>query len=288
METLKVLTRDGIALHVEAMTVDHAIGMVCIIHGFGEHIGRYRHVMQALNGSKFQVYGIDLRGHGKSEGLKGHSPDFISLINDIEEFLKIVRAEHLYLPLFLFGHSMGGNLVLNYVLRDKSKELSGFIVSAPWIKLAFTPPRWKERLAHLMARIAPKVRQSNGLNSMYLSKDPEVSRQYDHDPLVNFKISAGLFSAINYGAAYLIEHQNEIKLSGFIFHGKSDSIIDYKANMKLALCNPNYIKWKLWKGVFHEAHNDFEQKEVIKEWIDWMTLKIKKSNSNRKPKKTAM
>ena len=280
METSKVSTRDGIVLYVEAMTIDHPIGMVCIIHGFGEHIGRYRHVMQSLNDSKFNAYGIDLRGHGKSDGLKGHAPDLISLINDIEEFLKVIRAEHLYLPLFLFGHSMGGNLVLNYVLRDKSKELSGFIVSAPWIKLAFAPPRWKEKLGHLMACIAPKMRLFNELNSMYLSKDPEVSRQYDHDPLVNFKISAGLFSAINYGAEYLIKHQNEIKLSGFVFHGKSDAIIDYKANMKLALSNPDYIKWKLWEGIFHEAHNDLEQKEVIKEWIDWMILKIKVSNSN--------
>ena len=259
------------------MTVHQPIGMVCIIHGFGEHIGRYRHVMQSLNDSKFNVYGVDLRGHGRSGGLKGHAPDLISLINDIEEFLKIVRAEHLYLPLFLFGHSMGGNLVLNYVIRDKSKELSGFIVSAPWIKLAFTPPRWKEQLGKLMAHIAPKIRQSNGLNSLHLSKDPEVSRLYDNDPLVNLKISAGLFAAINFGASYLMEHQSEIKLSGFVFHGQSDAIIDYKATMKLALDNPDYIKWKLWKDVFHEAHNDLEQKEVIKEWIDWMISTIKTS-----------
>jgi acylglycerol lipase len=275
MEPLKVSTRDGINLYVESMTVEHPIGMVCIIHGFGEHIGRYRHVMQSLNASKFNVYGVDLRGHGKSGGLKGHAPDLMSLINDIEEFLKIVRAEHLYLPLFLFGHSMGGNLVLNYVIRDKSKELSGFIVSAPWIKLAFTPPRWKEQLGKLMARIAPKIRQSNGLNSLHLSKDPEVSKLYDNDPLVNFKISAGLFAAINFGASYLMKHQSEIKLSGFVFHGQSDSIIDHKATMKLVLDNPDYMKWKLWKDVFHEAHNDLEQKEVIKEWIDWMISKIK-------------
>jgi lysophospholipase len=128
-----------------------------------------------------------------------------------------------------------------------------------------------------MARIGPKIRQSNGLNSLHLSKDPKVSRLYDNDPLVNFKISAGLFSAINFGASYLMEHQSEIKLSGFVFHGQSDAIIDYKATMKLALDNPDYIKWKLWEGVFHEAHNDLEQKEVIKEWIDWMIHKIKTS-----------
>ena len=280
METLKASTRDDINLYVESMTVANPIGVVCIIHGFGEHIGRYRHVMQLLNDSKFNVYGVDLRGHGKSRGLKGHAPDLMSLINDIEEFLKIVRAEHLYLPLFLFGHSMGGNLVLNYVLRDKSKELSGFIASAPWIKLAFQPPRWKEQLGSLMARIAPKFRQPNGLNSLHLSKDPEVSRQYDLDPLVNFKISAGLFSAINFGAEYLLEHQKEITLNGYLFHGKSDRIIDYKATMKLALDNPDHITWKLWEGVFHEAHNDLEQKEVIKEWIDWMIHIIKTSKVN--------
>tara|TARA_S200000501_G_scaffold140703_1_gene133020 strand:- start:39 stop:881 length:843 start_codon:yes stop_codon:yes gene_type:complete len=280
MENSKLSTRDGINLHVEAMTIDHPLGVVCIIHGLGEHIGRYQHVMHSLNDSKFNVYGIDLRGHGKSGGLKGHAPDLISLINDIEEFLKIVRAENLYLPLFLFGHSMGGNLVLNYVLRDNSKELSGFIVSAPWIKLAFKLPRWKKQLGHLMARIAPKIRQPNGLNSIHLSKNPEVKKQYDQDPLVNFKISAGLFSTVNYGAAYLIKHQNEIKLSGFIFHGKLDAIIDHKSTMKFALGNPDKIKWKLWESVFHEAHNDLEQKEVIKEWIDWMIDKIKVSSSN--------
>ncbi len=280
MDILKISTRDGISLHLDSMTVSQPIGVVCIIHGFGEHIGRYRHVMQSLNDSEFNVYGIDLRGHGKSGGSKGHAPDLISLINDIEEFLKMVRAENLYLPLFLFGHSMGGNLVLNYVLRDNSKELSGFIVSAPWIKLAFKLPRWKEQFGALMGRFVPKIRLSNGLNSMHLSKNPEVAKQYNQDPLVNFKISGGLFSAINYGAAYLIKHQKEIKLNGFIFHGKLDAIIDYKSTMKLAMSNPDNIKWKLWEGVFHEAHNDLEQKEVLKEWIDWMIDKIKVSQSN--------
>ena len=115
---------------------------------------------------------------------------------------------------------------------------------------------------------------------MHLSKNPEVAKQYNQDPLVNFKISGGLFSAINYGAAYLIKHQNEIKLSGFIFQGKLDAIIDYKSTMKLALSNPDNIKWKLWESVFHEAHNDLEQKEVLKEWIDWMIHKIKASQFN--------
>ncbi len=90
MDILKISTRDGISLHLDSMTVSQPIGVVCIIHGFGEHIGRYRHVMQSLNDSEFNVYGIDLRGHGKSGGLKGHAPDLISLINDIEEFLKIL------------------------------------------------------------------------------------------------------------------------------------------------------------------------------------------------------
>ena len=115
---------------------------------------------------------------------------------------------------------------------------------------------------------------------MHLSKNPEVAKQYNQDPLVNFKISGGLFSAINFGAAYLIKHQKEIKLNGFIFHGKLDAIIDYKSTMKLAMSNPDNIKWKLWEGVFHEAHNDLEQKEVLKEWTDWMINKIKVSRSN--------
>ncbi|NQW26582.1 MAG: alpha/beta hydrolase [Flammeovirgaceae bacterium] len=275
IEHLIITAKDGKQLSGIASTIPDPLGLVCLVHGFGEHIGRYSHVMSTLNESGFNAYGMDLRGHGKSEGLKGHAPSLLCLLDDIEEFLKMVRSEQLYLPLFLFGHSMGGNLVLNFILRDRSKELTGFIASSPWLKLAFKPPIWKEKLGRAMANILPKFRQPNGLKSMHLSKDPEVSRNYDLDPLVNFKISARLFVAITEGAEYVMEKSTTIKTPGYVLHGQSDALIDHSATIQLAQSNTEFLTFKLWEGVYHEPHNDLEQSQVIHAWIDWMKALLK-------------
>jgi len=121
---------------------DRPRAAICLVHGMGEHSGRYGHVADRLTQAGYSVFAFDLRGHGKSLGPRGHTPSYRTLLNDINSLLNEVDKNFPELPLFLYGHSLGGNLVLNYVLRRQPK-FKGVIVTGPWLRLAFEPPRFK-------------------------------------------------------------------------------------------------------------------------------------------------
>jgi alpha-beta hydrolase superfamily lysophospholipase len=116
--------------------------VVCLIHGIGEHGGRYAHVADALTQAGYTLFALDLRGHGKSTGSRGHTPSYEALMNDISSLLEIINKQFPQFPFFLCGHSLGGNLVLNYILR-RQPQFKGVIVTAPWLRLAFEPPAFK-------------------------------------------------------------------------------------------------------------------------------------------------
>ena len=214
-----IIARDGAHLHVAQHVVEDPIAMVAIIHGFGEHIGRYTHVMDELASHKISSYGIDLRGHGLSDGKKGHAPSYELLMDDIEELLKMCRGQNTEIPLFLYGHSMGGNLVANFVLQRPVNELQGFVLSSPWIRLAFDPPAWQQKAANILAGVVPGLRMDNNLDASHLSKIPEVSAAYTADPLVNSKISAGLYQMVVKAGEFALSHMSEVKLKGLVYHG---------------------------------------------------------------------
>lgn len=262
---------DDKALNLAQWQCNNPIAALCIVHGFGEHIGRYHHLAEEMGKHQISTYGIDLRGHGLSEGLKGHAR-YDLMISDIEEMLKAVRRENLDLPIILFGHSMGGNLILNFMARKSMSELQGFIASSPWLGLAFDPPVWKLKLGNLFAKYFPTFRQANDLDATALSKDPEVVRSYKQDPLVNNQISAGMFHGILDAITYLNAKMDRIQIPGLIYHGTADRIINFHKTEEFAqqLNQHNTrITWKPWEGVYHEPHNDLEKKEILNFLVKW-------------------
>ncbi|MBV6646189.1 MAG: lysophospholipase [Cyclobacteriaceae bacterium] len=269
-EELELSGKDGVRLHTRFWTVENPIGVVCLIHGFGEHIGRYHHVVAHFKNHRWSVFGVDLRGHGLSEGSKGHAPSYDILLEDIEELIKCARAEYTDLPIVLLGHSLGGNLVLNYTISRNVNELTGFVASSPWLKLAFEPPAWKVKLGAIAAKILPSLKQPNGLNAIHLSKDPEVVKAYQTDPLVNYKISAGLFDMITQKGHYAINNADKIKLPGLVYHGSSDQIISIEGTKSLVEKVGKHIDWVEWENVYHEPHNDIEQEQILKSITDWL------------------
>ena len=119
---------------------------IMLVHGHGEHVARYDHVAAALTEKGYAMLGFDLRGHGKSGGPRGHTPSYDALMDDIASFSQQTDQRYAGLPRFLYGHSLGGNLVLNYALRRKP-DLHGVIATGPWLKLAFDPPASQVTLA---------------------------------------------------------------------------------------------------------------------------------------------
>lgn len=264
-----LLSRDGLQLFYRFWVPKKCEKILCIIHGLGEHSGRYEHVATFLTQHKIGVFALDLRGHGKSKGKRGHANKIELLINDIEELLKKARSEYLDLPMYLFGHSMGGNLVANFLLQDDSKEVAGFILSSPWLLLQDQPPKWKRIFGDIMARYAPAFTIANDINADHISKDKREVKKYQNDPLIHDRISAGLFNAISSGARDVLNNSKEISTPGLIYHGTKDKLVSLTASREFAQSNPLF-EWHEIKNAFHEPHNDQERDEVLKLILDWL------------------
>jgi alpha-beta hydrolase superfamily lysophospholipase len=242
---------------------------IALVHGHGEHVGRYEHVAAALTDKGYAMLGFDLRGHGKSGGPRGHSPTYDALMEDIEAFLKQVDERYPGLPCFLYGHSLGGNLVLNYALRRKP-DLRGVIATGPWLKLAFQPPASQLTLGRLMNGIAPGFTQNSKLDTKGLSHDQAVVNAYEQDPLVHDKISARLFVAMYESGLWALEHAAEFPLPLLLMHGSADPLTSAKASQEFAEKAGDKVTLRVWDGMYHEIHNEFEKAEVFKVMLDWL------------------
>lgn len=268
-ETQYFLSQDGLRLYYRHWDCEQPQKIVCIVHGHGEHSRRYNHVAEALNKADITVFALDLRGHGISEGKRGHAKSYLHLMSDVEEFLKTARAEYTDLPLYLYGHSMGGNLVANYMIRMNTNEISGFILTSPWLKLAFEPPAWKVRLGEIVDKIYPALTQPSELDASQLSKEATVVKAYKEDPLVHDKISARLFRIIVDSGIYALNSAKGIKVQGMVLHGNADNIIDWHSSRIFTAANEK-ISFTELDGVYHEPHNDTESDQVIGKIRDWI------------------
>lgn len=268
-------SQDGLALFAYTFpTEEDPKAVVCIIHGHGEHIERYEHVAHTLNAAGYSVIGYDHRGHGQSEGPRGHIPSYDLLLDDMTRFRQEVQEYYPDIPHFVWGHSMGGNIVLNYALRQKP-QLSGVIATGPWLKLAFEPPAIQIFLGKMMNKIKPDFTQESGLDTSALTHDPNVVRAYEEDSLVHGKVSARLMVEMLDSGLWALEHANEFSLPLLLMHGGADRITSAKASKEFAAKAPSdKVTLKIWDGCYHELHNEPEKADVLQTIIDWMNAQL--------------
>jgi alpha-beta hydrolase superfamily lysophospholipase len=249
-------------------------GVILLIHGLSEHSGRYRHVGSFFAAAGYKTMVVDLRGHGKSFGKRGHFPSFDLIMNDISLFLAEVIRRYPELPLVLYGHSMGGNLVLNYLIRHKP-QLAGAVVTSPWLRLNVKPPLFKIILASVVNNLFPSLTQPDGINPVYLSHDKEVGKQYQADPLVHSKISVRTFLEISRAGEYALQHADQLTCPLLLMHGTADNLTSFAASLEFSgKMKVNHV-FKAWEGLYHELHNEFEKEKIlgfIKEWLDKITV----------------
>jgi acylglycerol lipase len=243
--------------------------VIILIHGMGEHFGRYKHVIDFFMSIGYAVVTIDYRGHGTSEGKRGHIPSYNQLMEDTDLLVK--KAHELFngLPLIMYGHSLGGNIAANYVLR-RQPALKGLIVTAPYFKLAFNPPAWKAVLSKIMAKILPALTLPTELELAALSHDQSVVDGYKNDPLVHDKISSTFFIHVHAAATYPIEHARDLKIKTLAMHGLADRITSYQGTKEFAENNTQMIELKLWNGLYHEIHNEKEKQQVLDYVARWL------------------
>lgn len=273
-ETEFFLSKDGIRLYFHHWPCEHPKKVLCIVHGLGEHGSRYEHVARFFNQHDIAVMAMDLRGHGLSQGKRGHAKTHEILMDDLEEFLKTARSEYTEIPMVLMGHSMGGNLVANYVLKMNTNELGGFILSSPWLGLAFAPPQWKVNMAKVVAGLLPGLSQKTGLITSHISRDKTEVEKYEKDPLIHDFITASLFFNTLKTSEECIARSAEVKLDGLVFHGIADQITSWKASERYAANNPK-IEFTELKDMYHETLNDLDKEKVMKMMLGWIESSVK-------------
>lgn len=246
--------------------------VVVLVHGMGEHSGRFAHVAQKLTKNDFSVVAFDHFGHGKTEGKRGHNPSFEAVLESIQKIIE--KAENLFpeKPIFLYGHSMGGNAVINFVLR-KNHDLKGVIATSPFLKLAFEPPKIKLFVGKILQKIAPSITLGNELNPNDISRDPKAVEEYKNDVLVHDQISPNFSLTFIESGKWAIENASKLINPMWIAHGTEDKIIDYKGSQAF-VNNSKKASLKLFEGGYHELQHDLCKDELLQDVVDWLNTQL--------------
>ncbi len=245
--------------------------VLLFVHGFGEHLARYRGIFERLKGPFAQGYAFDLRGHGRSQGTRGHIEHFDDHVDDLEAMVSHI-IEKTSRPVVLLGHSMGGLITLRYLLRTGLQtRVRAAAVSSPYLKLAFEAPLLKLVAAYALKRALPSLHLRAELNPSHLSHDPHVVEAYVNDRLVHDRLTSRMFFELQ-GAAADTRHQ--IRPIGcpllFLVPGE-DRLIDAAATRKFYQNLKHRAKdWAEFPGMYHEVLNETRHDEVDRVFLTWV------------------
>jgi alpha-beta hydrolase superfamily lysophospholipase len=245
---------------------------IILVHGIGEHIQRYSHWVDRFNEKGIGIIGVDLPGHGRSDGKRGNIKSY-SLTDEMIDFL-LAEFKKTFpgIPVFIYGHSLGGGIVLQYLLQ-KNPKINGAIVTSPWLRLAFEPASIKLMLARIMKKLLPSITQPSGLVVGHLSHDQKVIDDYIADPLNHNKISANLFYSAVTAADYSLLHSGDLKIPLLLMHGTDDQINSVHGSSDFA-AKSKMTELKIWEGGFHELHNETFKDDVFAYIMSWLEKKI--------------
>jgi alpha-beta hydrolase superfamily lysophospholipase len=245
--------------------------VVCIVHGLGDHSGLFSNLIDYFINKNYAVLTIDLRGHGKSEGTRGHIPSYEAILSDLDILLAESQRRFNNTPIFFYGHSFGGNLVINYVLRHH-KKISGVIATAPWLSLTNNPSTFKLLFLSVLNKLSPK--SSIGLDvvdSSALSHKPGLEERYKNDPLVHDKVTSRLFLNAYKAGLWGIKHASNLDVPLLLMHGTDDTITSPEASQKFAEnTSKNLCELKLWGGLYHSLHNEIDNHELYSYVNNWI------------------
>ena len=248
-----------------------------LVHGYGEHMGRYAHVISALVQHDYAVYAVDHRGHGASAGLRAHVERFDHFVDDLHLLVQHAERAHPHLARFMIGHSMGGLIATRYALRHQT-DLAGLVLSgaALWIGDEVSP--MLKRISSVLARVAPTLAltaATRGEESV-LSRDPLIQEQFNADPhTYKGKLRARMGYEMMNAAQDARARMASLTLPLLIMHGADDRLTNPNGSRLLYEQAQSVDKaLQLWPGCRHEIFNEPEQCEVMDYMIEWLDLRV--------------
>lgn len=260
-------TRDGLQQLRRRWPAHTPRAALLLVHGIGEHSGRYEHVGQAFADAGVDTLSFDARGFGQTEGRRAYIDSFDDYVLDVADLLAERRT--LGLPTVLMGHSLGGLVATTYLVSDQAQpDLA--ILSSPALEAQI--PRWQRVVAPVLGRVAPTVHLKADFDGTVLSRDETVQREYDEDPL-RVDGSTARLGREAMGAMKATSSQlDAISIPLYVFHGEDDTLVLPSASVAIGqLANATR---RVWPGLRHECLNEPEQDRVIAEVIAWLDVQL--------------
>ena len=262
---------DGTVLRGGIYRPDHPRAVMTLVHGFGEHQGRYLDMIEHLIEENIAIVTMDLRGHGASDGKRGVCLDYSLLIGDVDAQLRHTREIFPNLPNYLYGHSMGGGLVLRYASEAKrAKPLAALLVSAPLITLPKPPAKPLEWIVKLLRRIAPEMVIKNAIHGDKVSNLAAEQARYESDPLNHGHLGVGLAVDLVENGDVILARAKEMTSPILLMHAVDDQLTSIDGSRQFAARAPN-CSFHEFENSQHELHNDAPREQVYKLMTDFMT-----------------
>lgn len=266
--------RGGLALRRRRWSGPHAKprGTFAIVHGLAEHSARYDHVARSLVERGWRVHAFDQRGHGESEGARNYAPRFELGLDDIERFLLLVRREEGDRPLVLLGHSMGG-LQVAVLLAERRPQVTAAVLSGPALSVGGSSTRLA--LVRLLSALAPRLRLGRAFEASGLSRDAEVVRAYEADPLISTRVTMRLVGELLRYAARAPAYAPKIAVPLLVAHGEADPLCDVDGSRAFcASLPPGRGELITYPGLRHEILNEPEWPQVLGDICDWIDKQL--------------
>jgi alpha-beta hydrolase superfamily lysophospholipase len=274
LQSHQISAADGTMLYVTdyLLPASQALGSVVLMHGLGEHSGRYRHVAAFFNECGLSVRCYDHRGHGRSQGKRGDVINGDPILQDAEIIIDDFSARF-YEPPFLFGHSMGGLFAARFALARMS-QLRGLILSSPALSLRLSA--FQARMLKVMHALAPSLGVPNGLSPSFLSHDAKVVAAYRADPLVHGRISARLLRSMLTSIDYCQARAGSLAIPTVMLVAGDDRLVDPEGSRRFfAHLPPGIAQLHVYDGMYHEIFNELDSQRPLadlKTWLEQLTV----------------
>jgi alpha-beta hydrolase superfamily lysophospholipase len=264
-----IKSADGTKLAYRSWPKPGASITFAVVHGLGEHAGRYARFAEAMAKHNMSTFALDLRGHGESEGQRGHVDSWSQWTDDVSAFVGHVEsvAGTEVMPL---GHSFGGVALLSTVLQGKLPSTKRFAVSSPALKLRLQAPAWKTAVAPFASKIVPRLAMDNEVDPAAVSRIPEVVAAYRNDPLVHSRISSRMYTEWRNATQDILARAGQIKIPFLILAGTADPLIDPEGSRTLHESARSMSELQLLEGRYHEPFNDLGSDEVFQLIAAWV------------------
>ncbi|MGN7470088.1 lysophospholipase [Brevibacillus sp. SAFN-007a] len=247
-------------------------GAIVLVHGTGEHHGRYEHVAAFLNRQGWDVYAEDLPGWGRSPGIKGHIDSFDAYVEKVREWtVAALDDSERKRPVFLLGHSLGGLIATRFVQAEKTaQELAGLILTSPCLQLKLEVPAWKAQAARWLDRFWPTLAMANGISPDMVSRDEAVQAAYRNDPLNYPKVSVRWFCELHKAMQTAWEERERLALPVLVLQAGDDSLVDADAVERFTAGIQGQKTFRRFPGLRHEVLNEPEREDVLRQIGNWM------------------